>query len=90
MAMEKMLAGLSTRRYPVRLEPVGQQIVEMAASKSAVSGRFVAMTETALGELLAKDLSGLGVVALWSTGCTSPSRAAWSHSVSTSTGANTR
>ena len=25
MAMEKMLAGLSTRRYPVGLEPVGQQ-----------------------------------------------------------------
>ena len=23
MAMEKMLAGLSTRRYPVGLEPVG-------------------------------------------------------------------
>ena len=26
MAMEKMLAGLSTRRYPVGLEPVGQQV----------------------------------------------------------------
>lgn len=25
LAMEKMLAGLSTRRYPVGLEPVGQQ-----------------------------------------------------------------
>jgi putative transposase len=25
MAMEKMLAGLSTRRYPVGLEPVGEQ-----------------------------------------------------------------
>ena len=66
MAMEKMLAGLSTRRYPVGLEPVGQQIAETASatSKSAVSRRFVAMTETALGELLAKDLSGLDVVAL--------------------------
>jgi hypothetical protein len=26
MAMEKMLAGLSTRRYPVGLEPVGAQV----------------------------------------------------------------
>ena len=66
MAMEKMLAGLSTRRYPVGLEPVGRQIAESASatSKSAVSRRFVAMTETALAELLAKDLSGLDVVAL--------------------------
>ena len=54
MAMEKMLAGLSTRRYPVGLEPVGVQVTETcsATSKSAVSRRFVAMTETALAELL--------------------------------------
>jgi transposase-like protein len=66
MAMEKMLAGLSTRRYPVGLEPVGQQIAQTssATSKSAVSRRFVAMTETALAELLAADLSGLDLVAL--------------------------
>src|SRR6516164_6782818 len=45
MAMEKMLAGLSTRRYPVGLEPVGQQVDESssATSKSAVSRKFVAM-----------------------------------------------
>ncbi|WP_099042696.1 MULTISPECIES: IS256 family transposase [Mycobacteriaceae] len=66
MAMEKMLAGLSTRRYPVGLEPVGVQVAETcsATSKSAVSRRFVAMTETALAELLAADLSGLDLVAL--------------------------
>ena len=66
MAMEKILAGLSTRRYPVGLEPVGQQITDTssATSKSAVSRRFVAMTETALAELLAADLSGLDLVAL--------------------------
>jgi putative transposase len=66
MAMEKMLAGLSTRRYPVGLEPVGAQISgkSSATSKSAVSRRFVAMTETALAELLAADLSGLDLVAL--------------------------
>jgi transposase-like protein len=66
MAMEKMLAGLSTRRYPAGLEPVGQQVTETssATSKSAVSRRFVAMTETALAELLSQDLSGLDLVAL--------------------------
>ena len=66
MAMEKMLAGLSTRRYPVGLEPVGEQVAEKssATSKSAVSRSFVAMTETALAELLAADLSGLDLVAV--------------------------
>ena len=66
LAMEKMLAGLSTRRYPVGLEPVGERITEKASatSKSAVSRRFVAMTETALAELLLRDLSGLDLVAL--------------------------
>jgi putative transposase len=66
MAMEKMLAGLSTRRYPVGLEPVGERVTETssATSKSAVSRKFVAMTETALDELLSADLSGLDLVAL--------------------------
>jgi putative transposase len=66
LAMEKMLAGLSTRRYAVGLEPVGQKVAEKcsATGKSAVSRRFVAMTETALAELLTADLSGLDLVAL--------------------------
>ncbi len=66
LAMEKMLAGLSTRRYPVGLEPVGIGVEQTArsTSKSAVSRRFVAATETALAKLLAADLSGLELVAL--------------------------
>ena len=66
MAMERMLAGLSTRRYGVGLEPVGEHVEQAssATSKSAVSRRFVAMTGTALGELLAADLSELDLVAL--------------------------
>ncbi len=66
MAMERMLAGLSTRRYGVGLEPVGQRVEQTATgtSKSAVSRRFVAKTETALVELLSADLSGLDLVAL--------------------------
>lgn len=66
MAMERMLGGLSTRRYPVGLEPVGQAVEETArsTSKSAVSRKFVAMTETALADLLGKDLSSLDLVAV--------------------------
>ncbi len=67
LAMETMLAGLSSRRYgPVGLEPVGEQVAAAArsTSKSAVSRKFVAQTETALAELLSADLSQLDLVAL--------------------------
>jgi transposase-like protein len=66
MAMAKMLAKLSTRRYRAGLEPVGTAVEATAksTSKSAVSRRFVEATETALAELLAGDLSGLNLVAL--------------------------
>ena len=64
-ALEQMLAGLSTRRYGFGLEPVGDQVAAAATStsRSAVSRRFVAATETALAELMAADLSGLDLVA---------------------------
>jgi putative transposase len=66
MALERMLAGLSTRRYPVALEPVGARTEQAATStsRSAVSRRFVAQTQTALAALLAADLSCLDLVAL--------------------------
>ncbi len=65
MALDRMLAGLSTRRYRVGLEPVGACTEKAATStsKSAVSRRFIAQTETALASLLAADLSGLDLVA---------------------------
>jgi len=64
MARQRTLAGLSTRRYPAGLEPVGEAVQRSASatSKSAVSRRFVAATETALGELLSTDLSSLDMV----------------------------
>jgi putative transposase len=66
MALERMLAGLSTRRYGLGLEPVGARTEQAATStsRSAVSRRFVAQTQTALAALLAADLSGLDLVAL--------------------------
>ena len=44
MALERMLAGVSTRRYPVALEPVGHDVEQdaSATSKSAVSRKFLA------------------------------------------------
>jgi putative transposase len=66
LAVERMLARLSTRRYPAGLEPVGSVVEQTATgtSKSAVSRRFVAATEHALAELLTRDLSGVDLVAL--------------------------
>ncbi len=67
LALEKMLAGLSTRRYgQVGLEPVGEQVTatSKSTSKSAVSRKFVAQTETALADLLSADLSQLDLIAL--------------------------
>jgi putative transposase len=65
MAMEKMLAGLSSRRYPRGLEPAGQAVEEAAAatSKSAVSRRFVAATGTALEQMMTRRLDDLDLVA---------------------------
>jgi putative transposase len=64
-AVESMLAGLSTRRYGVGLERVGEQIAAdaVSTSKSAVSRRFVQATEAALADLMSVDLSGLDLVA---------------------------
>jgi hypothetical protein len=65
MALERMLAGLSSRRYARGLEPAGTAVEEAASAtgKSAVSRRFVAATETALAELMSKRLDDLDLVA---------------------------
>jgi putative transposase len=65
LALERMLAGLSSRRYARGLEPAGQVVEAQTAStsKSAVSRRFVAATETALAELMTRRLDDLDLVA---------------------------
>ena len=65
-ALNRMMANLSTRHYVVGLEPMGEQVAKRtrSVSKSAVSRRFVAMTESALAELMSADLSGLDLVAI--------------------------
>ena len=65
LALEKMLAGLSSRRYERGLEPAGTAVQEhaVATSKPAVSRRFVAATETALEQLMSRRLDDLDLVA---------------------------
>jgi putative transposase len=62
VVVERMLAGVATRRHVDVTEPVG--VAGKAQSKSAVSRRFSAATEAALSELLARDLSTLETAVL--------------------------
>jgi putative transposase len=66
VALERMLAGVATRRHGLVAEPIGEALeaVARSGSKSAVSRRFKAATEARLAELLARDLSGLDVAAM--------------------------
>ncbi len=66
VVMERMLAGLATRRHPAAAEPVGTDVEAQASatSRSAISRRFVAATKTALAELMARDLGGLDITVL--------------------------
>jgi putative transposase len=63
VVVERMLAGVATRRHEQVAEPVGP-LAGWSMSKSAVSRRFVAATEAALSELLARDLSQLETAVL--------------------------
>jgi putative transposase len=60
VVMERMLAGVATRRHARTAEPIGTLIDKQAksTSRSAISRRFVRQTETALAELMARDLTG--------------------------------
>src|SRR5918993_194959 len=62
VVVERMLAGVATRRHVDVAEPVG--VEGNATSRSAVSRRFKAATAQALSELLARDLSPLETAVL--------------------------
>ena len=61
VVLERMLAGVSTRRYQRTQEPVGEDVETRArsTSKSAVSRTFVERTREALGELMSRQLADL-------------------------------
>ena len=56
--LERMLAGVSTRRYRRTQEPVGSPVERAArsTSRSAVSRTFVERTRRSLGELMSRRL----------------------------------
>jgi putative transposase len=56
--MDRMLAGVSTRKYAQVGEPVGAEVEETssATSKSTISELFVERTSTALSELMGRRL----------------------------------
>src|SRR6185312_2063204 len=56
--MDRMLAGVSTRKFAQVGEPVGEEVEQESSStsKSTVSELFVERTRTALGELMARRL----------------------------------
>mgnify|MGYP005820011631 CR=1 FL=1 len=66
VVMERMLAGVATRRHARIGEPVSEKVssTEKSVSRSAISRRFIKQTETALGELMARDLTGLDIKVL--------------------------
>jgi len=66
LVVERMLAGVATRRHGDVAEPLGEDLDarSRATSKSAVSRRFVAATEKALATLMARDLGDLDVAVL--------------------------
>jgi len=66
VVLERMLAGVSTRRYRRVQEPVGEHVETSArsTSKSAVSRSFVARTKEALIELMSRPLADVRLAVL--------------------------
>ncbi len=66
VVLERMLAGVSTRRYRRTAEPVGSEIEQTArsTSRSAVSRTFVERTRRSLGELMGRRLDDVRLAAM--------------------------
>jgi transposase-like protein len=66
VVLERMLAGVSTRRYRRTQEPVGKDVEQRArsVSKSSVSRAFVQRTRQALSELMARRLDDVRLAVL--------------------------
>lgn len=59
--LEAIAVGVTTRKYQRALDPLPPGVTERAASKSAVSRRFVALTRAQLRTWLATPLDGLDI-----------------------------
>ena len=69
--LEQLLVGITTRKYQASLETEAIKTIELnsrAISKSAVSRRFVALTEERLIQWMSRPLDDLKIVALFIDG----------------------
>ena len=66
VVLERMLAGVSTRRFPRTQEPVGEDVETKArsTSKSSISRSFVARTAQTLAELMGRRLDDVRLAVL--------------------------
>jgi putative transposase len=66
LVLERMLAGVSTRRYRRTQEPIGREVENRARSisKSSISRPLVQRTRKALGELMARRLDDVRLAVL--------------------------
>jgi putative transposase len=66
VVLERMLAGVSTRRYARAQEPIGSDVERDArsTSKSAISREFVARTRETLNELMSRRLDDVRLAVL--------------------------
>jgi putative transposase len=66
IVLERMLAGVSCRRYGRTGEPIGEEVEQGArgVSKSAISRTFIERTREALGELMARRLEDVRLAVL--------------------------
>jgi putative transposase len=54
--MDRMLAGVSTRKFAQVGEPVGEEVEQESISTSKSTELFIERTATALGELMSRRL----------------------------------
>jgi putative transposase len=68
--LERMLAGVSTRRYRRTQEPVGAEVEHAArsTSRSSVSRTFIERTRVALSELMSRRLDDVRLAVMMSLG----------------------
>ncbi len=68
--LERMLAGVSTRRYRRTAEPVGQEVEQQArsTSRSSVSRTFIERTRVSLAELMSRRLDDLRLAVMMMDG----------------------
>lgn len=75
--LERMLAGVSTRRYWRTQEPVGAEVEQQArsTSKSAVSRTFIERTRAALSDLVSRRLDDVRLAVIMLDGINPGERA---------------